>query len=70
MRITLRRVAWLVAIAAAPLAACDLAKSTAPGINPATGPAPSHTEISAPPGVMPRSCPEIRIPEHPCRDLP
>jgi hypothetical protein len=67
MRITIRRVAGLVAVAAGPLlAACDPAKSAAPGIEPATGVARSTAEVQAPGDGTRRSCPEVRIPELPC----
>jgi hypothetical protein len=72
MRITLRRVACLVALAAGPLVACDAAKSTTPGIEPAAGPARLDIGVLTPGGDTLRSCPEMRIPEHPCLggDLP
>jgi hypothetical protein len=71
MRITIRRIACVVAVAAAPLAACDAAKSTRPGVEPATSVAGSTVEVQPPAGEALRSCPEIRIPELLCRsDLP
>jgi hypothetical protein len=70
MTITLRCVACLIALAV-PLAACDPAKATTPGIEPAASTAPSDVEVSVPEIGTPRSCPEIRIPELVCRgDFP
>jgi hypothetical protein len=72
MRVTFRRVACLVALAAGPLVACDPTKSTTPGIEPAAGPARLDIGVLTPEGDTLRSCPEMRIPEHPCLggDLP
>jgi hypothetical protein len=74
MTITTRRIIYLIAAAAAPLAAaCDPAKSAAPRIQPAAARAPSAAEVSLPPGRDSlRSCPEVWIPELPClrSDLP
>jgi hypothetical protein len=70
MTITLRRVACLLAVAL-PLAACDPAKATTPGVKPVASTAPSNVEISGPESETPRSCPEVRIPELVCRgDFP
>jgi hypothetical protein len=62
----------VVAIATAPLAACDRIGPTAPGTKPAVGAARPNTEAIALEGEALRSCPEVRIPELPClsTDLP
>ena len=65
MRLTIRRVAGLVAVVAGPLIACNPGKSTMPGFEPAAA-GHSNAEIVAPVGDTLRTCPEMRIPELPC----